>query len=1267
MQKKSTLNYIRHKRKNEDEKPNTDKKKAFLATVAGTNRFGSKYELSNRFSKENKGNDKLIHDYKERTTLQENRRKEELEKLPVPKECDDIEKELGINLEDSQRKCLLKLEKEKSKEDILLEINKERSECNKLYVENKDIPENVLRTYKFKQNENLKEGIKEYVNKNVSPKEIIYRNAWDDSNLNLLKIKIDDIFDSKEISVKTQRYINQQLYRKVVYLDQKVKILSETLEKTMQNYLELSEQIKQENNIRNIENQMERKHFMDQKVEIMEKVDNKIRNFSEEHRKMLLTQGKKEHIKKTKDVNDIYFYVHSKVNMKKKKINYNSLMNIKMTNPHVKIYVFKTEDLYEHLYLPDYWKRYKLGELTVITESIFSLENIKHNENQISLIINTKEGQKQVIFFLIKDITMQLHIQMMMDNKDMDVKYFAIVPRENILRMYNATRSLYDINYLINSSLNYFVLNWNKDLYGMTIPKIITIHHKPFINTNIKINMESNIIQVINQKQKCENIEYINSLILKSKLNYITENKLKPAIYYEVTCNEQRKIDEEANKMIDVAEDYTKLISYQRYSYLPWDKYIFKDIRKVLNIQVTLNQIPYNHTKYFLQKLNYIYNFQEQKTFEKLQSCKDEIISYIDSIRELLITDDSVANKDCYYEKFFHPKAIAKDIYGITQKDIIEMIKEKLNNRRKITYINIINVFKELFNCIPEFKLVTKLVPLAKPGRDYSKTEMKHNDIRPLTVQPSIISVLDKISKRIYDIIMFGNNKDIIPQNAFGFIKASNIPYTQMKLLQQIESLNLVKQSYAIIQFDLEDFYNTISTYNIIINNDIERKVFNLYKKEYITFNNKITQRTIGVPQGSVWSPHFAMKLISKFRNIRETQNIIFYVDDGQVIIKYDTIIELNDRINKIYDIFKKDGITFNILKLNVITQKPIKISIKDNISITEIESKTVAKCLGINLNHNGSIDLHTITDKNIKMIKGMQIKMLDKYTRSKIFRIWIKSRYQTIIPVCVYKRQIEELYMHLNYLFNLIVNDKEIYKENKYKYLSQTNQIKWIIIPTIKYLESIFNLVNSEQICNQLINNIYDYLRIHSHYFLDKDIYNKPLTDKIFTLKRKVAMYINNKMNDELDFINGKTYMDGIIFKLGYKVSFIEEGLIDFIVKTNNNNYYTYIHQLLKNRIEDINFDDYDDENLEMEEDYDFEERVINTLIIQYTYLLKTFMMYDDKNKIKYKYTNNGELLLNNKNIAIWSVLKNFSDVIKKDYENLDTLTVNERNKVIV
>jgi hypothetical protein len=352
MQKKSTLNYIRHKRKNEDEKSNTDKKKAFLATVAGTNRFGSKYELSNRFSKENKGNDKLIHDYKERTTLQENRRKTELEKLPVPKECDDVEKELGINLEDSQRKCLLKLEKEESKEDILLEINKERSECNKLYVENKDIPENVLRTYKFKQNENLKEGIKEYVNKNVSPKEIIYRNAWDDSNLNLLKIKIDDTFDSKEISVKTQRYINQQLYRKVAYLDQKVKILSETLEKTMKNYLELSEQIRQENNIRNIENQMERKHFMDQKVEIMEKVDNKIRNFSEEHRKMLITQGKKEHIKKSKDMNDIYFYVHSKVNMKKKKINYNSLMNIKMTNPHVKIYVFKTEDIYEHLYLP---------------------------------------------------------------------------------------------------------------------------------------------------------------------------------------------------------------------------------------------------------------------------------------------------------------------------------------------------------------------------------------------------------------------------------------------------------------------------------------------------------------------------------------------------------------------------------------------------------------------------------------------------------------------------------------------------------------------------------------------------------------------------------------------------------------------------------------------------------------------------------------------------------------------------------------------------
>jgi hypothetical protein len=52
-----------------------------------------------------------------------------------------------------------------------------------------------------------------------------------------------------------------------------------------------------------------------------------------------------------------------------------------------------------------------------------------------------------------------------------------------------------------------------------------------------------------------------------------------------------------------------------------------------------------------------------------------------------------------------------------------------------------------MFRKIKDFKLITKLVPIAKPGRDYSKLEMKHNDIRPLTVQPSIIAVLDKLCK----------------------------------------------------------------------------------------------------------------------------------------------------------------------------------------------------------------------------------------------------------------------------------------------------------------------------------------------------------------------------------------------------------------------------------------------------------------------------------------------------------------------------------------
>jgi len=1236
----------------------------FLTRSVNKNYKFDSNKLSRKFSKENK---KVVYHFKSEYMNVKDKVIESItERKPETKNAERIN--LYTKPKDTKEQEFINKIETKYKMDI--DVNEERNNLYDLQMSEKG---NLMRTYPFKQYEDINREIKGYVTRNIgNQNEVIKVNAWDDTNLNLIKVKIDNTMNNQDILLETQKYINQQLYKKVAYLDQKVKNMSEVIDKMMKFIYELnSNQIKHENKII-IERQMERKHFIDQKAEILEKVDNKIRSFSENHKNQQIKISYKTQLKLSKEKTDIYLYFKGKLNNNKKKVNFSSIMKLKQINPSNKVYIIPKNEVYKNLYLSDYWKRYYLGDFCIITESILSMENIIHNENQISLIVNTKEGQKHLIFFYITELTRQLHLQYMLENTDDQTLYYAIIPRKFIFQTLQSIPNYTKIELLNESNLSYFILEWNRELKGLIIPEILTLHGKAFINTKININRETNIIQVINSKQKEENVNYINSLIRKSKINY--NNKMLPAIRYELIDRGKDliKVDPEIVRLINKAEKYTDLLRYQELSYVPWNKYIFKDIRKLLNLKIQLTTIPYKHTKRFINKLNYIYNFQDNVT--KLEDSKSEILEYITLIEELLNKFPVIKNESCAYEKFMSPKATAKDIYGITQKEIVEMIKEKLNISR-CTYENVLLLFKDVFENINQFILMTKLVPLAKPGRDYERMEMKHNDIRPLTVQPSILSILDKLCKNIYDKCIIGQYKDIIPTNSFGFIKASSIPYIQLKLLSRIEQFKDTKQDYLIMQFDLEDFYNTITDKNIIFDNKIEEIVFRIYHKEYISFNNQVTRRNIGVPQGSVWSPHFAMKIMRKFQNRNLLKDIMFYVDDGQIVIRFDDTEKLRSKIQKIYNTFYENGITFNLNKLNLIAKKQYQISLIDmHQKIITIESKTIGKCLGVNLNFNGTIDFREIFDKNINFINGMEIKTIDKVTKYRIFTTWIKSRYQTLIPLSVYTGQISELYNHLNILFNFIVYNQRVYKEAQYKYLAEANIFKWILIPALDYISKIFNLANSIKECDKMLYNIIDFLRAYSVKICNSNTFyfRTKIPEKINYLKYQISMFIQQQQQKEIDSLNEKYYASKqLIFKTGINTGFIEENLIDFIAKTNNNSYYAYLYNLMKINLNYVDFGDIDNElfnNYIDEEDINFEEKIIQSLTIKYIFLLKTFEKYkSDQTKRRYQYTTEETMILDKRSIYFWSILKNLKEVIMEDAEELESLDINLKNQIIV
>jgi hypothetical protein len=1174
----------------------------------------------------------------------------------------------------SKLKNVLKLKKVKY-QPFNVDVNSERNKAYNLQIPKEKVKGLLMRTYKFQQDEDLGKEIKKYVRENElsNNQEVIYRNAKDDSDMELIKVSIDQSMDNTSLLLETQKYINVQLYKKVSYLNQKVNILSETLNKVLNMSANILKQQNQIENMHVIERQMERKNFMDQKAEIMNEIQNKIRSFSEDYKynQIINEKCKNTKIKELKATMDIYLFLKGTLSIKKNKkqrkktINFDYIMKIKKRNARSKIFIFPQKEIDKNMYLSDFWNKFHLGDLCVITESIICIEQYKHNQNQISLIVNTKDGQKHIVLFYIDRITIQLHCSMMLDNKDEYTKYYAIIPRTNLLLTFNSIPNYLNIEYLNNSNASYFLTEWDPKLKGLVTPEALLIHGKTYYNTHININCESNIIQVINHKQKQENIDYINSLIRKSKIDY-TNPGLYPAITYEMINKDNTciKVEPEIINLLNRSEKYVDIMRYQRLSYMPWDKYIFKDIRKLLDLKLFTAPIPSKHIKRFMDKLTYIYNFKNITRERDIQDCKDEINNYLDEVRLVLDKYPKIKNTNCLYEKFMKPKAIAKDIYGISQMEIVEVIKENLKNK-ECTYDNVLTIFSKMFRKIKDFKLITKLVPIAKPGRDYSKLEMKHNDIRPLTVQPSIIAVLDKLCKRIYDLCVIGSGEDQIPTNAFGFIKESNIPYTQLQILNTIEELHLWKQQYIILQFDLEDFYNTISNYNIQIKHPIEKCAYNLYKKEYITFNNQITQRTIGVPQGSVWSPHFAMKIMNNFKYIKNLQNAIFYVDDGQIVIKYTDEKEISSKIQAIYNTMKTYGITFNLQKLNIIADRLITINLVDMFGkIITINTNTTGKCLGIDLNYNGTLNLNPITDKNLKFIEGLKIKTLDRVTKYHIFTLWVRSRYQALIPISVYKNQIDELYIHLNTLYNYMLYGNAVYREHKFKYLSEVNVFKWIIWPSLEYVNRIFNYINARKECEKILNNIADYCRTISTFIIDTHIYltKVEITDKLSYLRWHISKFLSNQKQNDLDSINAQIIQNRLIYKEGVNIGFIEEDLLEFIANTNRNGYYAYLYQLMRKNLNFVDFIDIDEFNLEMENDIDFEEKVVQSLTLKYIFMLKTFEKYENKNnKTNYVYTTENNLVIDKRSIYFWSILKNFHELAMEDKE-IDELLNKEK-----
>ena len=193
--------------------------------------------------------------------------------------------------------------------------------------------------------------------------------------------------------------------------------------------------------------------------------------------------------------------------------------------------------------------------------------------------------------------------------------------------------------------------------------------------------------------------------------------------------------------------------------------------------------------------------------------------------------------------------------------------------------------------------------------------------------------------------------------------------------------------------------------------------VLNIYNHINYNICGVLIEPTTGIPQGSVFGPTLFLiyinNMIKKANQLLENVTIEVFVDD-KIIMPNDI-----NCLQKAYDFFKQKVIKLdmklNINKCELLSESQQDI-ITDKDNKTKITPINIAKYLGQNINERG--EAATIINYSdilrIKSIIHSNTRNLSLRARIKIYNIYIKSRFQHLIPLISFSGKLEDTWKNI-------------------------------------------------------------------------------------------------------------------------------------------------------------------------------------------------------------------------------------------------------------
>ena len=376
----------------------------------------------------------------------------------------------------------------------------------------------------------------------------------------------------------------------------------------------------------------------------------------------------------------------------------------------------------------------------------------------------------------------------------------------------------------------------------------------------------------------------------------------------------------------------------------------------------------------------------------------------------------------------FNPKSNARDINGLSQKIIMKIVNKNSKN--------IIDTATNFLKLLYKIELsqgsniiihTTSRIILKKKKQNIETWA----DLRSLSIMPAMIMVHDKILRSIVTAIIDPN----LNENQFGGRIGQDTTLARILLnykainnrLNKILLIDLKKAFDCVDRKILKEKINNDNNINEI-NKALLNNILTIYDSININILNDIIEPTRGVPQGSVFGPifftYYVNNLITNIQNkYKDKINIQAFIDD--IALQAEDTNTIQEAFNDINEEISKLNMEINTKKCELITNN-IGETIT-NIKTDEIVPSTQqAKYLGQILNEKGE-PTSIITKEqlgSIGKVIGINSKSIPIRTHIKIFKIWMKSKINHLLPIIALTKGIFESWKNIRkVIFTPILN----------------------------------------------------------------------------------------------------------------------------------------------------------------------------------------------------------------------------------------------------